>query len=317
MEQVNVIYEWHYDDEQSILLRTFLRNQGISKRLLAKIKFHGGEIRLNNKTENVLAKLQKGDHIWVQVPDEGEHETTVPVDIPIAIVYEDDHILIVDKPAGVASIPYRKNPHLSMANRVKGYYKRQNYADQVIHIVTRLDRDTTGLMLFAKNRYTHALMDQQLRHKVIQKYYYALTSPYNRLEEEHGFINAPIARTDDSIITRQVKEGGKDALTEYWTARRYRDGHLYRIQLHTGRTHQIRVHFTHMGAPLVGDSLYGGPDNDIVKRQALHCKALVFNHPLTGERLTIETDFPTDFKDWLAQEEEKEGRSYDGTAIRI
>lgn len=91
-----------------------------------------------------MAKLQKGDHIWVQVPDEGEHETTVPVDIPIAIVYEDDHILIVDKPAGVASIPSRKNPHLSMANRVKGYYKRQNYADQVIHIVTRLDRDTTG-----------------------------------------------------------------------------------------------------------------------------------------------------------------------------
>lgn len=97
-----VIYEWNYMEEQPILLRTFLRNQGVSKRLLAKIKFHGGKICLNGVEENVLVHLKMGDHIRITVPDEGEHETTTPVDIPIMIVYEDEHLLIVDKPAGVA-----------------------------------------------------------------------------------------------------------------------------------------------------------------------------------------------------------------------
>lgn len=303
-----VIYEWNYMEEQPILLRTFLRNQGVSKRLLAKIKFHGGKICLNGVEENVLVHLKMGDHIRITVPDEGEHETTTPVDIPIKIVYEDEHLLIVDKPAGVASIPSRKNPHLSMANRVKGYYQRQKYADQVIHIVTRLDRDTTGLMLFAKNRYTHALFDQQLRAKKVNRFYYALTSITANLNEEHGFIEAPIGRTDDSIITREVREEGKEALTEYWKEEVFAQGQLFRIQLHTGRTHQIRVHFTHVGAPLIGDTLYGGEVDSIVKRQALHCKELSFIHPFTKEEMKFETGFPNDFQEWIKNQRLKEGR---------
>ena len=168
-----MIYEWHYDDEQSILLRTFLRNQGISKRLLAKIKFHGGEIRLNNKTENVLAKLQKGDHIWVQVPDEGEHETTVPVDIPIAIVYEDDHILIVDKPAGLvvhSGAALEKDSVVARLINLKIPLALGSEANRP-GIVHRLDKDTSGLLMVAKTETMLELLKKKLAERDVVREY--------------------------------------------------------------------------------------------------------------------------------------------------
>lgn len=301
-----MIYEWTYEAEQEILLRTFLREQGMSKRLLAKVKFHGGAIYLNGEERNVLTYVKHGDTVKVIVPDEGEHETTVPVNVPIEILFEDEHFLIVNKPSGAASIPSRQQPHLSMANRVKGYYQRQNYADQVIHVVTRLDRDTTGAMLFAKNRYAHSLMDKLLRAKELEKTYYALLSERDAISLEHGFINAPIGRTDDSIINRMVREDGKPALTEYWLQDSFMDGQLVKINLHTGRTHQIRVHFTHIGAPLLGDSLYGGKVDPLMERQALHCGELSFVHPLTKEKIRISAELPEDFREWMEEQKRKE-----------
>lgn len=303
-----MIYEWNYEGEQQRLLKNFLREQGISKRLLAKIKYHGGSIWLNGEEKNVLVHMQKGDHVKILIPDEGEHETTVPVHIPIEILYEDQHFLIVNKPSGVASIPSRQHPASSMANRVKGYYKTQNYADQVIHIVTRLDRDTTGAMLFAKSGYAHSQMDKLIRNQTIDKMYTAILSSSGNLEEIHGLIDAPIGRTDDSIITRMVREDGKEALTEYWIKKRYEEGLLVSVKLHTGRTHQIRVHFTHLGAPLLGDDLYGGTLNSVIQRQALHCTKLSFINPFTQEPLTVEAPLPEDFKKWMIRQEEQGGR---------
>ncbi|UJF15152.1 RluA family pseudouridine synthase [Jeotgalibaca sp. MA1X17-3] len=303
-----MIYEWKYEGEQQRLLKNFLREQGISKKLLAKIKYHGGTIWLNGEERNVLAHMQKGDHVKILIPDEGEHETTVPVYIPIEILYEDQHFLIVNKPSGVASIPSRQHPHLSMANRVKGYYKTQNYVDQVIHIVTRLDRDTTGAMLFAKSGYVHSQMDKMIRNKTIDKMYTAVLSSPGSLEEVHGVIDAPIGRTDDSIITRMVREGGKEALTEYWIKEKYQEGIVASVKLHTGRTHQIRVHFTHMGAPLLGDDLYGGTLDPVMQRQALHCTKLSFVDPFTEKLVTVEAPFPEDFKEWIIKQEKQGGR---------
>lgn len=271
----------------------------MSKKLLAQVKYQGGNIYLNEKERTVLAKVENGDRVTVHVPDEGEHETLVPVDLPVDILYEDDHFLIVNKPTGVVSIPSRKNPHLSMANRVKGYYKKQNYADQIIHIVTRLDRDTTGLMLFGKNRFSHALMDKQLQAKSIERVYYALLSNKDALTEDHGFIDAPIGRTNDSIINRMVREDGKPALTEYWVVENFPEGQLVRIKLHTGRTHQIRVHFAHIGAPLIGDTLYGGRLDPFMERQALHCQHLNFIHPFTDDDFQLEAAYPADFIAWM------------------
>ncbi|MFY9902123.1 MAG: RluA family pseudouridine synthase [Trichococcus sp.] len=309
-----MIFSWIYEKEETTLMKTFLRSKGISKSLLATIKFDGGSIWLNGKERTVLATLEKDDKVMIRIPDEGEHETTVGVDMPLDILFEDDHFLVVNKPFGAASIPSKVHPRLSMANRVKGYYQRQGYVDQVIHIVTRLDRDTTGVMLFARHGYAHALMDTLLRNKEVDKTYRAvLSEPV--LTETHGFIDAPIGRTEDSIITRMVREDGKQALTEYWLDKSYPDGQTVKIKLHTGRTHQIRVHFTSIGAPLLGDDLYGGKADPDMLRQALHCESLAFVHPISGEPLKIEAPLPDDFIKWESRQRDKEAEIHVGTTI--
>jgi len=298
-------FSWIYDLPTSLQVKSFLKTKGISRNLLAKIKFHGGKIEVNEIEVTVRYLLKKNDSVQITIPNEAPHETTVPIDIPIDIVYEDQHYLVVNKPYGVASIPSQVHPESTMANRVKGYYVRQGYVDQVIHIVTRLDRDTTGLMLFAKHSYAHALMDVQLRSKEIQKKYTALIK--GQLDEgEHGFIDAPIARTVDSIITRRAHSSGKEALTEYWVKKSFPQATLVDIQLHTGRTHQIRVHFTHIGHPLMGDDLYGGEKNNWIVRQALHCNELNFIHPFTNEKISLKLDHPEDIAQWLHQHKQQE-----------
>lgn len=302
-----MIFSWIYESDETIQIKSFLRSKGVSKSLLAIVKFNGGKIWLNGKERTVLATLAQGDKVTILIPDEGEHETTVGVDMPLDILFEDDHFLIVNKPTGAASIPSKVHPRLSMANRVKGYYQRQGYANQVIHIVTRLDRDTTGVMLFAKHGYAHALMDTLLRNKEVDKTYRAILSQ-PLLTDAHGFIDGPIGRTEDSIIRRMVREDGKQALTEYWLDKTYKEGQTVKIKLHTGRTHQIRVHFTSIGAPLLGDDLYGGRADLDILRQALHCESLAFNHPITNELLKIGAPLPEDFVKWEMRQNNEEAK---------
>lgn len=304
----NMKFSWIYDLPTSLQVKSFLKTKGISRSLLAKIKFHGGKIEVNETEVTVRYLLKSNDSVRITIPDEAPHETTVPIDIPIEIVYEDQHYLVVNKPYGVASVPSQVHPEGTMANRVKGYYVRQGYANQVIHIVTRLDRDTTGLMLFAKHGYAHALMDVQLRAKELKKKYTALIM--GQLSKgEHGFIDAPIARTTDSIITRRAHESGKEALTEYWVKESFPQATLVDIQLHTGRTHQIRVHFTHIGHPLMGDDLYGGEKNEWIVRQALHCRKLNFVHPFTNEKISLNLEHPEDIVQWLHHHKQQEVNS--------
>ncbi len=296
-------FNWIYESPEKQQVKTFLRTKGISRGLLAKIKFQGGRIEVNYREENAVHYLEDKDRIDITIPDEIGHDTTVPIDIPIDIIYEDEHILVVNKPYGVASIPSKIHPKETMANRVKGYYVRQNYIDQVIHIVTRLDRDTTGLMLFARHGYAHALLDKELKMKQLHKKYVALVSG-KLTSESHGIIQEPIGRPEDSIIRRIVHPKGKAALTEYWVKERYTQATLVDIQLHTGRTHQIRVHFSHIGYPLMGDDLYGGEKNKFIKRQALHCCELDFIHPFTKEKIILKADYPEDISEWLGNNKE-------------
>lgn len=287
-------FMYQYQKETAQQLKYFLKEQGISKGLLAKIKFQGGLILVNDKRENVLYSLRPNDRVTIVVPDEKEHETVLLDETPIAIVYEDEHLLIVNKPAAVASIPAQYHPNGTMANRVEHYYKMKNYKDQVIHVVTRLDRDTTGLMLFAKHGFAHAQLDRQLRAKQVEKRYQALVAGEMNQLKEHGMIDLPIARDLSSLLKRKVAEDGQAAQTEYWLLKRNENMALVDIKLHTGRTHQIRVHFSGIGCPLLGDDLYGGWMTAGIERQALHCYKLSFNHPFSGERLTFTLALPED-----------------------
>ena len=280
-----------------MMMRSFLQEVGISRTFLAHVKTHG-DLLVNGRHEIVLKTLQPGDVLTMVIPPSGEHETVIPSEVPIDILYEDDYLLIINKPVGTASIPSKLHPDYSMANRVKGYYKRRGYADQITHVVTRLDRDTTGVMMFAKHRVVHAWMDQALRDKTIQKKYLAIVHDTAALEE-HGMIDAPIGRHESSIINRCVSEDGKPSLTEYWKKETLDGADLVEILLHTGRTHQIRVHFSWLGAPLVGDDLYGGVKDEILDRQALHCHSLTFIHPMTKKEITVVAPLPKDMDEWI------------------
>lgn len=294
--QFQYIYEKTADQQ----LKYFLKEQGISKGLLAKIKFQGGQIAVNGQIENVLYQLKAQDVVQITIPDEGEHETVLLDETPIDIVYEDAHLLVVNKPANVASIPAQYHPNGTMANRVKAYYKQQNYANQVIHIVTRLDRDTSGLMVFAKHGFAHAKLDVQLRNKQFVKRYQALVTGNIAQLQNHALIDLPIARDYDSLLKRKIDDSGKQAKTEYWLEKRNQELALVDIQLHTGRTHQIRVHFAAIGCPLRGDELYGGLVDETLNRQALHCYELQFTHPFTQKALHFTQALPQDMAD-LAQ----------------
>ena len=259
-ERINFVeFKWIYQESTESLVRTFLKRQGISTH----------------------------DIVTVVIPDEEAHETLLADDVPIEIIFEDEHLLVVNKPAGIASIPAQYHPRGTMANRVKAYYVAQGYADQVVHVVTRLDRDTSGLMLFAKHGFAHAKLDQSLQQKKFVKKYQALVSGDVYALEEHGNISLPIGRDLSSLLRRQVIETGQKAETEYWLKKRNRHCALVDVQLHTGRTHQIRVHFSAIGCPLLGDELYDGALDQGIDRQALHCYSLTFPHPFKREQLSF------------------------------
>lgn len=274
-------------------IKSLLKEHDISKGLLAKIKFKGGNICVNDIPQNAVYVVDIGDVISIDIPDELPYDKLAPIKHPLRIVSEDDHFLVLDKPSGFASIP-SVNHSNTMANFVKGYVMAKGYPNRQVHIVTRLDRDTTGLMLFAKHGYAHARLDKQLQKKAIEKCYYALVAGDGQLETK-GEIIAPIARDVDSIITRRVHHSGKYAHTAYELIASYGNVHLVDIRLHTGRTHQIRVHFAHIGFPLLGDDLYGGRMDLGIKRQALHCHTLSFYDPFKKEQVTHELGLTNDF----------------------
>ncbi|WP_165329408.1 RluA family pseudouridine synthase [Streptococcus tangpeifui] len=280
--------------DRSCKIKTFLKGHDISKGLLAKIKYQGGHIWVNGIERNAIYLLTQGDKVAVDIPAEVGSPNLLPIHHPLTIIAEDDNFLVVNKPAGYASIPSILHSE-TIANFVKAYYQEKGYENQQVHIVTRLDKDTSGLMLFAKHGYAHSRMDKALQAKTIEKRYYALVAGQEDLPDQ-GEIIAPIARVSDSIITRQVHSSGKYAHTSYRVLERFGRVKLLDIQLHTGRTHQIRVHFSHIGQPLLGDDLYGGSLDYGMKRQALHCHSLCLTDPFTGQERIYESGLTDDFE---------------------
>ena len=164
---------FEFTADEHVKVKTFLKKHEISKSLLAKIKFSGGDIHVNGKKQNAIYLLDIGDKVAIDIPAEESFSSLRAVERELEIVYEDEHFLILNKPSGIASIP-SVNHSNTMANFVKAYYISNHYENQQIHIVTRLDKDTSGLMLFAKHGYAHARLDKQLQKKIIEKHYYAL-----------------------------------------------------------------------------------------------------------------------------------------------
>jgi len=276
--------QWLIDEHSNEkTIKQFLSEQKISKTALTDIKFNGGDILINGEHVTVLHRLQLGEVLTVIFPKEEISEQMKPETIPLEIVFEDEYLLVVNKPAGMNTIPSREHPTGSLANALLGYFSQEQLS-QTIHIVTRLDRDTSGLVLIAKHRHIHHLFSLMQRKNEVKRMYEALC--VGTLEVEKGTINAPIARKADSIIERCVADDGQIAITHYEVIREYNGYSHIRLRLETGRTHQIRVHLSYLGHPLLGDTLYGG-HKDCIHRQALHCSYLQFIHPITNEKIEI------------------------------
>lgn len=282
----NIILKYTIREEQ--VLREFLLANNISRKTLTRIKFDSdGSIKVNGREENVRYLLKINDIIEITLPSENFSEVVRFIDKPIDIVYEDPYFLIVNKEINLPSIPSRNLEDESLLERVNYYFKKKKI-NTIPHIVTRLDKNTSGLVLIAKHRHVHALFSNM----EIDKYYTALV---NGKVKNNEIIEAPIRRVSSSIIEREVGEGGEFAKTEYWLEEYIseKDISVVKLKLYTGRTHQIRVHMKYRGYPLLGDGLYGG-DMRLIPRQSLHCSNLAFIHPITDEMINVRVDLPND-----------------------
>lgn len=282
----NIILKYTIREEQ--VLREFLLANNISRKTLTRIKFDSdGSIKVNGREENVRYLLKINDIIEITLPSENFSEVVRFIDKPIDIVYEDPYFLIVNKGINLPSIPSRNLEDESLLERVNYYFKNKSI-NTIPHIVTRLDKNTSGLVLIAKHRHVHALFSNM----EIDKYYTALV---NGKVKNNEIIEAPIRRVSSSIIEREVGEGGEFAKTEYWLEEYISDKDIsvVKLKLYTGRTHQIRVHMKYRGYSLLGDGLYGG-DVSNISRQALHCTNLKFIHPITDEMINVKADLPFD-----------------------
>lgn len=267
-------------------LSSFLRGElKMSSSLMNKLKWGEG-IRVNGVPQHTNFPVKPGDVITVAL------EEPVPEypaeDGPLTILYEDDHILVTDKPAGMLIHPSRAKNEGTLANFVAGYYRRTGQ-DSAFHPVTRLDRDTFGIVLLAKNAHIHRLLQET----DIRKTYHALV--FGGPEPDQGTIDAPIARRPLPSLLRYVSPEGKPAVTEFRVLERGEGICKLALRPVTGRTHQLRVHCAYMGYPILGDPQYGSPESQAysaelgLQHQVLCAKRLEFTHPVTGERITLES----------------------------
>lgn len=275
------LIELTVDSEKPVTLGNFLTGRkGVSRRLLTKLKRQEGGITRRGETVRSIDMVEKGDVIVLALEDDSFLEPNGSLNVPIA--FENDSLVVFDKPGGMPVHPSIKHQGDTLGN-----YFAHLYPQLTFRAVNRLDRDTSGLCIIAKDALAAKLLQGSC-----EKVYYAAVQG---LIPDSGTIDAPIARERESIIVRCVREDGQRAVTHYKRLLCSDKYSLAEVHLETGRTHQIRVHFAHIGAPLAGDDLYGGLRDDIT-RQALHCGSLSFSDPLTGRLITVSSELPGDIK---------------------
>lgn len=263
-------------------IRDFLREFGVSAALLTKLKHTENGITVNGEFARAIDRIATDDILVISIENSG-HMPQKLTDTDVEAVYNDADILVLNKPPMMPVHESRNHQGDTLANAAACYMDN----DTAFRCVYRLDRDTSGLVLIAKNE----LAACKLAGKIKKDYYAVCQGILNG----SGTINLPIKRLNDSIIKRGVSDDGETAVTHWQAVKSNNNSTLLKINLETGRTHQIRVHFSHLGYPLLGDTLYGS-SCDKINRQALHCKTIYFTHPITEKPMIIDCDFPNDFK---------------------
>lgn len=281
------------ESDHGLRIEQFLRRRGYSRQNLTELKKMPDSIQVNGLNCILKKTLSPGDELAVRIQETDSSEKIPAVNIPLRIIYEDEDILVVDKPAGLPMHPSMKNYHYSLANGLVWYYQQQKESF-VFRCANRLDRDTSGLTVVAKHMLSaNILSGMGYRHEIEREY---LAIVRGNVLPPSGTIDAPLSRMEGSIIERKVDfEHGERALTHYRVVEEKNGHSLVSLRLETGRTHQIRIHLKYLGFPLVGDYLYN-PDMEYISRQALHSCRLRFVHPITKERMTFRAPLPEDMQ---------------------
>lgn len=260
-------------------------------------------ILVNGKVEKVSYKIQAGDKIEVNIPAVKPLDV-IPENIPLDIVYEDDDVIVVNKPQGMVVHPAPGHPDHTLVNALLYHTKVLAQSPEGFRpgIVHRIDKDTSGLLMIAKTAKARESLEDQLAHKTNKRLYWAIV--HGNFAEKNGVIDAPIGRNPYDRKKMAVVETGKKAITHFKVLEQFKDYSLIECQLETGRTHQIRVHLDYIGHPVAGDPLYGPRKTLKGHGQFLHAKVLGFKHPSTGEWLEFSVEPPQIFQETLAQLEQ-------------
>ena len=271
-------------------VKTLLKHLNISAAILTDLKKYPDGILINGIHANVTQTVHTDDVLTLNIYDTPS-PNIVPVDIPLDILYENEDILVVNKPRNMPTHPSQNHHDDTLANGVMYYYRNSDFTFRVI---TRLDRDTSGAVLIAKNRLSASILSDQMQEQKIHKEYVALC--HGTPMEPQGIIDAPIAREEGSTIRRLVAPKGKTAITQYEVMFSKGDLSMIKLNPQTGRTHQLRVHLAHIGHSIYGDDMYGSPIRGSTR---LHCRALSFVNPADGESITIEAPIPSDISELI------------------
>lgn len=286
----------------------YLKSMGYSSQNIIALKKMPESILINGIWKHVNYLLQENDTLTIHLKETISSQNIIPIALPLNIVYEDEDILVVNKPADMPIHPSQNNYENTLANAVMYYYNSQDIP-YTFRCINRLDRDTTGLTILAKHMISAGILSSMVQRREIKREYTALVS--GMLPSPCGIIDAPIGRVKDSAIERMIDyEHGEHAITHYQLLKQFSGNELLRtipsvrpdevfsqisLWLETGRTHQIRVHMKHLGCPLLGDFLYH-PDMRIISRQALHSAHLTFLHPIIHKQMDFTAPLPEDMK---------------------
>lgn len=285
------ILSYHISPESNGLsIEQFLRNHGYSRHVITRLKQTEEGILLNDIWARTTQRLNTGDRLVTRIAETASSENIEPAALPLTIVYEDEDLMVINKSADTPVHPSQGNYRNTLANAAAYYFAAGN-RPFVYRCINRLDRDTTGLLILAKNMLSGAILSNMIKERRIQRTYLALAEG---VPPAAGTISAPIGRLPGSAIQRQVDWlHGEDAVTHYQQVCAHQNFSLMQLQLETGRTHQIRVHMNHIGHPLLGDSLYN-PGTTALDRQALHSSTLAFEHPITRRTMEFQCPLPED-----------------------
>ncbi len=296
-------------EEENIRLDSYIarKYKDLSRTMIQKL-IENGEILVNGQKKKMSYKVNINDEISINIP-EPEKTDLKPQDIPLDIVYEDNDIIVVNKPKGMVVHPANGNPDGTLVNAIMAISKNSlsgiggKIRPGIVH---RLDKDTSGIIIVAKNDKAHINLSKQIKDREVKKIYIALVK--GAVNENEATIDMPIGRSTKDRKKMAVRKDGKQAITHFKVLKRYLNYTLLEVKIDTGRTHQIRVHMAEIGHPVVGDIVYSKGKNEFgVVGQMLHAKSLDFTHPTTGKKMHLEAELPQYFKE-VIEKLDKEGK---------